>query len=62
MSREGEVEGLESEGVSIATLVLVVLDPERECVLVLVFNGVPPNDLFGSEVVIAQLAFSEGWV
>ena len=41
ISRRGEVEGLESEGVSIARL--VVLDPEREWVFVVI--GCPPNDL-----------------
>lgn len=55
MSSEGEMERSESEGVSIATL--VVLEPERECVFVLVFKGVPPNDFLVSLLVIALLAY-----
>ena len=53
MSREGEIEGLESDGVSMVTL--VVLEPDLECGFVLVFKGVPPKDFLVSELVISQL-------
>jgi hypothetical protein len=49
ISREGEAEGLVSEGVSICRE--VVLELERECVFV--FKGFPPKDLLVWLLVIA---------
>jgi hypothetical protein len=49
MSRDGETEGLVSEGVSICRDVVLELD--RECVFV--FKGFPPKDLLVWLLVIA---------
>jgi hypothetical protein len=53
MSREGEGEGLVSEGVSINNDVVLELDREWDFVL----RGFPPNDRRDWLLVIAQSAF-----
>ena len=54
MSRDGEADGLVSEGVSICSEVVLELD--RECVFVL--RGLPPNERLGELLVIACSAGS----